>query len=38
MHALDAHLGEYGRVFLDRCLPVPQAVAAADARLRQHRL
>ena len=37
-HALDAHLGEYGRVFLDRCLPVPQAVAAADARLRQHRL
>jgi hypothetical protein len=36
--ALDARLAEYGQVFLDLCLPVPQAIAAAEARLREHRL
>jgi hypothetical protein len=34
-HALDVQLAEYGQTFLDACLPVPQAMARAEARLRR---
>jgi hypothetical protein len=37
-HALDIQLAEYGQTFLDACLPVPQAMAAAQAELRAHGL
>jgi hypothetical protein len=36
--ALDARLAEYGKAFLDLHPPVPQAMAAAEARLREHGL
>ena len=36
--ALDERLTEYGRAFLDACLPVPQAMAADAERLRQYGL
>jgi hypothetical protein len=37
-HALDVQLADYGKTFLDEYLPVPQAIAAAEARLREHGL
>jgi hypothetical protein len=37
-HALDVQLDQYGQTFLDACLPVPQAIAAAEAQLRAHGL
>jgi hypothetical protein len=37
-HALGVQLAEYGKTFLDACLPVPQARAVAEARLREHGL
>ena len=36
--ALDVQLTEYGQSFLDACLPVPQAIAVAQAHLREHGL
>jgi hypothetical protein len=37
-HALEVQLAQYGQTFLDGCLPVPQAVAAAETQLRAHGL
>jgi hypothetical protein len=37
-HALDIQLAEYGQAFLDAHVPVPQAIAAAEAQLRAHGL
>ena len=36
--ALDIQLAQYGQTFLDTCLPVPQAIEAAQAQLRAHGL